>query len=206
MTGKIKLNAASGGGSVSFQAPSSTGDDRIITLPTSADGTVLTTTNPKAGNILQVVQAVKTDTSSTNSATFSDISGLSVSITPTSTSNKILVSCNLFVSGVENSFAGFKVLRDSTAIGLGTGASGSRTNVSMATAAINASSSAYGLTNASFEFLDSPSSTSSLTYKVQFGSMFNSVNTYINRPHVISEDRAMEMYTSSQITVMEVAG
>ena len=47
MTGKIKLNAASGGGSVSFQAPSSTGDDRIITLPTTADGTVLTTTKPK---------------------------------------------------------------------------------------------------------------------------------------------------------------
>ena len=37
MTGKIKLNATSGGGSVSFQAPSSTGDDRIITLPTTAD-------------------------------------------------------------------------------------------------------------------------------------------------------------------------
>ena len=41
MTGKIKLNAFwSGGGSVSFQAPSSTGDDRVITLPTTADGTV----------------------------------------------------------------------------------------------------------------------------------------------------------------------
>ena len=56
MTGKIKLNAASGGGSVSFQAPSSTGDDRVITLPTTADGTVLTTTNPNGqGSIIQVV-------------------------------------------------------------------------------------------------------------------------------------------------------
>ena len=158
-----------------------------------------------SGSIIQVVQAVKTDTASTNSATFADISGLSVSITPTSTSNKILVTCNLFVSGVMNSFGGFRVLRDSTAIGLGTAGTGSQTNVSMSTVAVNASSSAYGLTNASFEFLDSPSSTSSLTYKVQFGSMFNSVNTYINRPHVDSEDRALEMYTSSQITVKEVA-
>ena len=59
MTGKIKLNATSGGGSVSFQAPSSTGDDRIITLPTTADGTVLTTTNPKAGNIFKLYKQLK---------------------------------------------------------------------------------------------------------------------------------------------------
>ena len=202
---QLKLTADGGGGTVAIKAPASTTGNAAIelTVPGTSNSTLATTAT--AGKILQVVQAVKTDTSSTNSATFSDISGLSVSITPTSASNKILVTCNLFVSGVENSFAGFKVLRGSTAIGLGTGASGNRTNVSMASSAINASSSAYSLTNASFEFLDSPSSTSSLTYKVQFGSLFNSVNTYINRPHVISEDRAMEMYTSSQITVMEVA-
>ena len=69
MTGKIKLNAASGGGSVSFQAPSSTGDDRVITLPTTADGTVLTTTNPKAGNIIQVVA---TNISATSSVVVGD--------------------------------------------------------------------------------------------------------------------------------------
>ncbi len=42
MTAKIKLNAASGGGSVSLQAPSSSSNDRVISLPDIADGTLLT--------------------------------------------------------------------------------------------------------------------------------------------------------------------
>ena len=42
MTAKIKLNAASGGGSFSLQAPSSSSNNRVITLPDIADGTLLT--------------------------------------------------------------------------------------------------------------------------------------------------------------------
>ena len=204
MTAKIKLNAASGGGSFSLQAPSSSSNDRVMTLPDTADGTILTTTNPKTGNILQVVQAVKTDTATTSSATFADISGLSVSITPASTSNKILVSCNLYVGGASNSFQGFKVFRDSTAIGLGTAATGNQTNASFATVVTNASSSAFGLHNGTFEFLDSPSSTSSLTYKIQFASLYASAAIYINRPST-TDNSAYNLFPSSSITVREVA-
>ena len=42
MTAKIKLNSASGGGSISIQAPSSSSNNRVITLPDIADGTLLT--------------------------------------------------------------------------------------------------------------------------------------------------------------------
>ena len=42
MTAKIKLNAASGGGSFSLQAPSSSSNTRVVTLPDIADGTLLT--------------------------------------------------------------------------------------------------------------------------------------------------------------------
>ena len=71
-------------------------------------GTILRNgTDYKSGNILQVKQAVITDTPSSSSATFADISGLSVSITPASSSNKILVSCALHVSSQQNSFQGF---------------------------------------------------------------------------------------------------
>jgi hypothetical protein len=45
MSAKIKLNAASGGGSFSLQAPSSSANNRVMTLPDTADGTILTTTN-----------------------------------------------------------------------------------------------------------------------------------------------------------------
>ena len=204
MTAKIKLNAASGGGSFSLQAPSSSANTRVMTLPDTADGTILTTTNPKAGNILQVVQAVKTDTASSTSATFADISGLSVSITPASTSNKILVTCNIYAGGDDNSFTGYKVFRDSTAIGLGTAATGNQTNVSFSSFSTNATSSAFGLRNATFEFLDSPSSTSSLTYKIQFASLFNDDDVYINRPQQQSDISAI-MFPISSITVKEVA-
>ena len=44
MTAKIKLNAASGGGSFSLQAPSSSANNRVFTLPDSADATLLTST------------------------------------------------------------------------------------------------------------------------------------------------------------------
>jgi hypothetical protein len=45
MTAKIKLNSASGGGSVSIQAPSSSSNNRVISLPDIADGTLVTSTS-----------------------------------------------------------------------------------------------------------------------------------------------------------------
>jgi len=47
MSGKIKLNAGSGGGSFSLQAPSSSSNTRVLTLPDSADGTVARTSDVK---------------------------------------------------------------------------------------------------------------------------------------------------------------
>lgn len=168
-------------------------------------GTILRNgTDYKSGNILQVKQAVKTDTATSSSATFADISGLSVSITPASTSNKILVTCAIQTCGKADSFQGFKLLRDSTELGLGTEATGNMSNVSFATMSQNSNSSQYGLRPATFEFLDSPSSTSSLTYKVQWASLYQSYASYINRPHTTTNE-TFNSFASSSITVYEVA-
>ena len=71
MTAKIKLNSASGGGSFSLQAPSSSSNNRVMTLPDTADGTILTTTNPKSGTIVQtVVASANTNTYSSNTTLF----------------------------------------------------------------------------------------------------------------------------------------
>ena len=56
MTATIKLNAASGGGSVSIQAPSSSSNNRVITLPDIADGTLLTNQSTISGTITQADQ------------------------------------------------------------------------------------------------------------------------------------------------------
>ena len=117
MTAKIKLNAASGGGSVSLQAPSNTDQNRVISLPVSADGTVLTTTNPKAGNIIQVVSATTTTTVSNTTETFAD-TGLTASIT-ISANSKVLIMCVQHLDMQRNSTGSrcaIKLLRGSTDI------------------------------------------------------------------------------------------
>ena len=106
MTGKIKLNATSGGGSVSFQAPSSTGDDRIITLPTTADGTVLTTTNPRSGTTVQRVQTITHTRLATNSITYV-ASAHTVTITPVFAGSKILVNFHSMINTNGEAFRAF---------------------------------------------------------------------------------------------------
>ncbi len=78
------------------------------------------------GKVLQVVQTFKSDAFSSTSNGFFDISGLSVAITPSSSSNKILVVSDLALGS--NDFVsynlGFKVLRGSTSIGFRDGGGG----------------------------------------------------------------------------------
>ena len=99
MTAKIKLNAASGGGSFSLQAPSSSSNNRVITLPDVADGTLLTTQSTGLGKILQVVQVAPntgsgTDFSTTNTSA-QHITALDTSITPIAAGSKLFVMMNL---------------------------------------------------------------------------------------------------------------
>ena len=54
-----------------------------------------------SGSIIQVVSTTKTDTFSTSSSSFTDITGLSVSITPASSSNKILILLTVLVTEME---------------------------------------------------------------------------------------------------------
>ena len=71
------------------------------------------------GGIIQVVQTVKTDTFSHNSTSFADLTGLSATITPSSSSNKILCDMRIYISaGTSNgtSTAIFNLVRGSTNI------------------------------------------------------------------------------------------
>ena len=208
MTGKIKLNAASGGGSVSFQAPSSTGDDRIITLPTTADGTVLTTTNPKTGNIIQVVQQTKTGTSSfsiASGATY-DHTQFAASITPTSTSSKILVQIMVNHGTSSNQIVGIRLMINGVCPDAAKGnANGSRARL---TASYHAEETA-GCTVLPITFLHSPNSTSQQTYNLNYRHNSSSTRThYINRSHDDNNasGNGMGPRPMSTIILQEVAG
>ena len=91
MTAKIKLNAASGGGSFSLQAPSSSANNRVITLPDVADGTLLTNQSTGLGKVLQVVHVEYGTTVSSTSTSLVD-TGLTLAITPIQTGSKMLVT------------------------------------------------------------------------------------------------------------------
>jgi len=158
------------------------------------------------GKVLQVVQTVKTDTTSIASAntnTFVDLTGLSVSITPSSTSSKILVSFTVSV-GTSSGSLHINLVRSSTNIAVGD-SSGSRL---VSTINHRPASIPYTLETAplSYTYLDSPNTTSATTYKLQgtLGSSYNSI-FYINR----SSDDTDADYgarVTSTITVMEIAG
>ena len=195
----VKL-VGSTSGSVSLQAPASTsgGANRVLTLP-DINSTVDTT--GRAGNILQVIQAVKTDTATTTSEnTFVD-TGLSVSITPSSASNKILVTANLSFSAGDMQNIAWRLVRGSTDIYLGDAAS----NRTRAAGAVRVSTNQDAEhQNVTSIFLDSPNTTSATTYKVMWCRTYSTSTIYMNRA---SEDTNNDDRTRcpSSITVQEVA-
>ena len=164
-------------------------------------------TSPKLGNgsVLQVVSQDKTTAFSTTSNSFVDVTGLSVSITPSSSSNKILVFIDLKCGHSTDDGEFFaRAVRDSTAVYVGTGSTGNRTPCFFGIEDTNAGSR-FQLNQASAVFLDSPSTTSSTTYKVQVKCHAASGQTVpINRVNY-DTNHNYNPAAASSITVMEVA-
>ena len=157
------------------------------------------------GKILQVQQAVKTDTqsfstgSSTVSDSYFDITGLSVTLTPSS-GTKCLVSYDVNLGGEGSYKQGIAVFRDSTQIYLGD-ASGSKIRLSSFNFASNS-----GLEDHGGSFLDTHGANGStaVTYKLQIYVATAGRTSRINRSHSESDNRETGRVVSS-ITVMEVA-
>ena len=79
-----------------------------------------TATNFGGGKVLQVVSVVKSDTfGSTSPVSFEDVTGMSVSITPSDTSSKVLLSVSVAYCGSTTNDSTFRILRDSTQIAMG---------------------------------------------------------------------------------------
>ena len=146
----------------------------------------------------QVVNTTKTDTFSSSSTSYVDITGLSLSITPTSASSTILIFAvvnGAGVSGVSDTTA--QLVRNSTAIGNGATAG----NRSVGFGQLNASSS--NMFPGAITFLDSPATTSATTYKIQAKLQTGVGTFYINRG-ATDTDSAGFARVSSQITAIEV--
>ena len=168
-----------------------------VTFPANATCSG-TATGFGGGKILQVISDTKTDTQSFQSQSFSTISGLSVSITPSSASNKVLVHYSVSVSC--NNYGMFNLRRAGTEILRGD-ADGNRTRCTFESGVMNQ----YEMQICSGTFLDSPSSTSALTYDIQCATPDSSSSElFINRYKTDNNSSYVGRATST-ITVMEVA-
>lgn len=147
-----------------------------------------------AGSVLQAVSTTKTDAFSTSSTSFVDVTGLSATITPSSTSSKILI---LFSAMMANNTTNRNYLvnfvRNSTNIAQSTG--GSSRNQTFTSFVADANR----VMTETAHFLDSPNTTSSTTYKIQIANAVGGTS-FVNQS-VSGNDGGI-----STITLLEVAG
>ena len=187
-------------------------DDAVGIAELSATGTASATTFLRGdnawvaptdnGKVLQVVSTTKTDTFTTTGTAFVDITGFSVAITPSATTSKVLIFVSMSCGAVKDTYAAFKVLRGATTVAEGD-TNATATEVTFGTVFVDLASENYRMMSLNYNFLDSPSTTSATTYKVQV-SPLRAANRqfYLNRNYTISD--ANQMVSTSTITVMEI--
>jgi hypothetical protein len=156
-----------------------------------------------AGGILQVKSATKTDTQSINNgSTYEEVTGLSVTLTPSSASNKVLILVQLSVGLGSSGIASAQLKRNGTSIGIGDQVGSNRSRVTIGLD--NGSGFGDGVMSMHGQFLDAPASTSALTYKIH-ASMHGSNNDLQINIADSSSDSSNNYVPISTITAMEIA-
>jgi hypothetical protein len=196
---------ALGTGTFTIASPNSNAD-RTLNLPDNS-GTVLTSASNLAGvtgvgKVLQVVSVTKSDTFSTTSGSPVDITGLSASITPSSSGSKILITGSVCWGNSDTIpyLVAMQLVRNSTAICIAD-AAGSRGRFTIGAQGV------YSTDNtvyAPLNFLDSPATTSATTYKMQ-GQTEGGRTLWINRGAETDGDTSVTGRFVSTITLMEIA-
>jgi len=170
-------------------------------IQTTAGKPILNST----GSILQVAQAYKTDAFTTTSTSLVDVSGLSVTLTPSSSSSKFLIMVNL--TYINSFFVGhIGLIRNSTEIGLADVA-GSRPRNFMVYSHETNSQSDGPYFRESMDFLDSPATSSAITYKIQASARVDGQGgtMFINRSVTDRNTSGYDPRATSSIVVMEVS-
>tara|TARA_Y100000996_G_C22241927_1_gene528072 strand:+ start:26 stop:625 length:600 start_codon:yes stop_codon:yes gene_type:complete len=175
-----------------------------VTSATLADGAAAGS-KLGAGSIIQVVHVTKNDISSITTGSSSanyDVPGLTATITPSSTSNKILIDACLNISINNGYHVTARILRGSTYIAFGDGTQSSVIE-GYAHRYTRATNGSYSIDQMTLFHEDSPSTTSATTYKIQFNT-HTAGTAYINRTNV-GQDANYNGTAVSSIRLMEVA-
>ena len=160
-----------------------------------------------SGSVIQVKNSLHITAQSSTSNTYADISGLSIDITPKFNTSKMLVTVDIgLLSADDGNMAVIRLLRDSTVLAGHSGSGVAHNFTAFATGGGGGQSGgSYGIdvrkvNTGGISVLDSPATTSSITYKCQLASSQASTGVYINR-WALNTDMA----SSSSITVQEIA-
>tara|TARA_B100000427_G_C15519004_1_gene599487 strand:+ start:1952 stop:2641 length:690 start_codon:yes stop_codon:yes gene_type:complete len=196
----LTVNQINASGGITASGGTLTGS--TITNSTISNSLMSASTNVfPTGHILQVKSVSMGDALSftPTSQTWTDIAGLSVQITPSSNSNKIMVFCSVNGGGsVQNVACFLRTYRDSTAVGIGN-TSSSRSRVSGQLK----ETTSYDLQSSNWNFLDSPNiEGTAITYKIM---VYSNGTVYINRPTTTADNWSVGV-TQSSITLMEIQG
>jgi len=156
------------------------------------------------GHVIQTKSFVLTSAVSSTADGFVD-TGLQLAITPSATSSKILITG--FISTGASYFKSYvRLLRDSTVLSVGDAAS-NRPQVYGATHPGGSDWDEYAVTSITLNLLDSPNTTSSVTYKVQYRPYDNSATTaFVNRASADRDNADYDERSVSVITLQEIAG
>tara|TARA_B100001540_G_scaffold126588_1_gene112916 strand:- start:178 stop:738 length:561 start_codon:yes stop_codon:yes gene_type:complete len=163
-----------------------------------------------SGTVIQTISSHKSDTFTMTGSTFTDIDGTDQNgsgsifcckITPTSTSNKILILA-VISFGVQSFIGSSRLMRDSTALAIGDAAS-NRLRATQQTGGTGNTPDKYFSDSSPLHFLDSPNSTSEIVYKVQIQN-YTSYSSHINRCHSDRDTATYEPRTTSHMTVQEI--
>ena len=184
-----------------------------LSVDTIQGATTAGTVAMPAHYVLQV-KNVTSDAQTTKSGVgFVDF--MSVAITPKFSSSKILVFCSINLSGQNTTggstdqgirYSGVKLFRDSTQIAVNSNTSGNRTAVWFSTNTVGQTSNeAYRMANNSGQFLDSPSTTNAVTYKVQIGQTNQTSSFVVTNTSPIDDNQSYTHHGVSSLTVMEIA-
>lgn len=150
------------------------------------------------GKVLQVVSTAKTDASTMTNTSYTQVPGLTINITPSSTSSKILLMCTYNIGGSSSTQAYSALFRDDTQIALGD-ENGSRVRASTQ----QIENQTNEITSSGITFLDSPNTTSQITYGIRAKTQGTST-LYINRG-VTWANSTQSSTTCSVITAMEIS-
>ena len=151
------------------------------------------------GSVVQVVTTTKTDVFSTTSTSMTDVTGMSVNITPTTNTNKILVLFDIATGRTHQTDCSFQLVRQVSSSDTIINACATDSSTSMVFTYGDSSHIGWERLHATYQVIDSPATTSEVNYRIRTN-IYDSVATqYVNRCGNSSNTSG-----SSTITVMEV--